>query len=141
MTQLLDNKGQGKVGDALVSNIKADARLSIISGCFSIYGYALLKEQLKQVDALRLLIPDYRSRPVSKTGSTFNVPGLTGNEVDRRFRNSLNLIEIARECADWLRQKAEIKAVTSTVPSNLFHIQNPEGDSHAIHGSSSSFQH
>ena len=39
---LLDNKGQGKVGDALGKSIQADARLSVVSGLFSIYGYAVL---------------------------------------------------------------------------------------------------
>jgi predicted HTH transcriptional regulator len=57
MTTLLDNKGQGKVGDALAEGIQANARLSILSGLFSIYGYSVLKKQLARVGGLRLLIP------------------------------------------------------------------------------------
>ena len=57
MTLLLDNKGQGKVGDALAEGIHANAHVSILSSLFSIYGYSALKKQLERADALRLLIP------------------------------------------------------------------------------------
>jgi len=137
MTQLLDNKSQGKVGDALIDSIKADARLSVISGYFSIYGYALLKDQLGEIGALRLAIPKNTLESVSGNDIPFLIPGLTGSKMDRHFRNTLNLTAIARECAEWLQSKAEIKSVSLPVLQNLFHIQNPDGDSSAIHGSSS----
>ena len=57
MTVLLDNKGQGKVGDALAEGIQANAHISILSSLFSIYGYSALKKQLESTDVLRLLIP------------------------------------------------------------------------------------
>ena len=57
MTVLLDNKGQGKVGDALIKSIKTNARLAIASSLFSIYGFSALKTQLTRIDTLRLLIP------------------------------------------------------------------------------------
>ena len=136
MAVLLDNKGQGKVGDALIESIKADARLSILSGLFSIYGYAALKKQLEKVGAIRLLIPLNDTMIALETDTPFRIAGLTGSEADRRFRNSLNLAEIARECAQWLQQKAEIKSVSLPVYQNLFHIKNTDGSSRAIHGSS-----
>ncbi len=43
MTTLLDNKTQGKVGETLAGSIGQDARLSIVSSLFSIYGYRSLK--------------------------------------------------------------------------------------------------
>ncbi len=136
MTILLDNKGQGKVGDALAESIQANARLSILSGLFSVYGYSALKKQLARSDVLRLLIPSNDSPGTSGNEQPFRVPGLTGSEADRRFRNSLNLTEIARECAGWLEQKADIRAVSLPVFQNLFHIENADGSTVAIHGSS-----
>ncbi len=137
MTVLIDNKGQGKVGDALGKSIQADARLSVVSGLFSIYGYNVLKNELAHVDALRLLIPSNDNKsllPVDK--HPLQVAGLAGDEGDRRFRNSLNLTKIARECAGWLEQKADIRAVSLPVFQNLFHIENTDGSTVAIHGSS-----
>jgi superfamily II DNA or RNA helicase len=127
MTILLDNKGQGKVGDALSKSIEAEARLSIVSSMFSIYGYAVLKKELKQIDALRLLIPQ-NDAGVDKS--------LIGDEGDRRFRNSLNMVKVARECAGWLDKKADIRAVSLPVFQNLFHVENKDESAVAIHGSS-----
>ena len=132
MPVLLDNRGEGKVGDALEKNIQADANLAIMSSLFSIYGYSALKKKLSQIDTLRLLIPP----SASASGSQFRIDGLTGDDADRRFRNSLNQSQIARECSEWLRQKAEIRAVSLPVPQNLIHVDNPDGGSVAIHGSS-----
>lgn len=136
MTALLDNKGQGKVGDAIAEGIQANARLSILSGLFSVYGYSALRKQLSRAGLLRLLIPSNDVPVTSGSEQPFRVVGLTGSESDRRFRNSLNLAEIARECAQWLQQKAEIRTVSLPVPQNLFHIENPDGSAIAVHGSS-----
>lgn len=133
---LLDNKGQGKVGDALASGIQADAQLSILSSHFSIYGYSALKRHLGAIRALRLLISSNDKSIESKTEQKFRAAGLSGGPADRRFRNSLNMTEIARECTQWLQQKAEIRAVSLPVFQNLFHVENPDGSAMAVHGSS-----
>ena len=96
MTVLLDNKNQGKVSDALKENIQPDSRLSIISGLFSIYGYAALKRELGRIEAVRLLLPLSHA----SNEAPFQLNGLVGTAVDRRFRNSLNIAQVARECAE-----------------------------------------
>ena len=137
MTVLLDNKGHGKVGDVLGKSIQEDARLSFLSGLFSIYGYVLLKNQLAQIDALRLLIPSKDAGSMLPGNKQpFRVKVLAGDEGDRRFRNSLNLTEVARDCAEWLEKKADIRSVSLPVFQNLFHIENTDGSTVAIHGSS-----
>jgi len=133
---LLDNRTQGRVGEVLRESIQDNARLSIISSLFSVYAYFLLNQELARVGALRLLFPpNADSIPESET-KPLQIPGLTGCAVDRCFRNTLNLTKIARECAQWLEQKAEIKRILSPVSQNLFHIENPDNDAVAIHGSS-----
>jgi hypothetical protein len=138
MTQLLDNKGDRKVGSALEKNIDVNARLSVISGLFSIYGYAALQNQLSEIDSLRLLIPANNSGLIlSNDKQPLEIASIAGDYGDRRFRNTLNLTQVARECSEWLKQKANIKAIALPVPQNLFHIHNSNGNSVAIHGSSS----
>jgi hypothetical protein len=137
MTLLLDNKGQRTVGDALKESTQPGARMSILSRIFSIYGYTLLKNYLDPIDSVRLLIPAVTTESTYREGKQpFHLNGLLGDEEDRRFRNALNLTSITRDCAEWLSRKAEIRAVSRPVPQNLFHIENPDGNTSAIHGSS-----
>jgi SNF2 family DNA or RNA helicase len=66
------------------------------------------------------------------------LPGLNGDAFERRFKNQLNQHQIAKECADWLTKKAEIKRVNNpySVNQNLFHVQKAPGSAVAIQGSS-----
>ena len=136
MPELLDNKGQGRVGNALEKSIQANANVSILSSLFSIYGYSALEKQLNLTNTLRLLIPSGNTLTASNDEIPFRIKELTGGEADRRFRNSLNMTEIARRCSQLLREKAQIRTVSLPVPQNLFHIDNPDGSAIAIHGSS-----
>jgi len=131
---LLDNKKNGKVGDALKDNLKSGARLSIISGLFSIYGFETLKKELSRVEKVRLLFSKIEA---TKEG-TLNFQGINGDAFERRFKNRLNQAQIAKECADWLDKKAEVKVVNNPhiLNQNLFHIQIDNGESLAIQGSS-----
>jgi len=131
MTTLLDNKGQGKVGDAISESIQDDARLAIASSVFSIYGYAALSKEVARVGALRLLLP----RSNAGRSTPFRIDGLAGCEMDRVFRNQLNLGHVARECAQWLGEKAEVRGISLPVAQNLIHVENPDGSAVAVNGS------
>ena len=52
---LLDNRKNGKVGDAIIENLISGTRVSIISALFSIYSFESLKKELNRVDSVRLL--------------------------------------------------------------------------------------
>jgi len=137
MTLLLDNKTQGSVGDTLVSHVQKSSKLSILSGMFSIYGYEALKKQLDSVESVRLLLPSGQGLLNPADQQSFTITDLAGGDLDRRFRNSLDITKIARECAEWIEKKTEIKTIPTVVNLNLFHINNPDGTSMAINGSSS----
>ena len=132
---LLDNKKNGKVGDALRDNIQRNSRLSIISGMFSIYAYEALKKELSQVEEVRLLFSKIPS--ANHENLHLKIHGLNGDKYERRFQNKLEQVRIARECATWLSEKSEIRAVNGShvVNQSIFHINNGEGDSIAIQGS------
>ncbi|MDM7919720.1 MAG: helicase, partial [Methanosarcina sp.] len=133
---IIDNKANGKIGEELRKNITKNARLSVISSLFSIYGYSELKTELEKTDSFRLLLPQTSYQGKNRIDNELEIRGLTGSEVDRRFRNTLNLTQIARECAEWLSRKAEIKAVAIPIPQNLFQVAKPDGENIAIYGSS-----
>ena len=131
---LLDNKKNGKVGDTLRDNLQAGSSLAIIAGLFSIYGFDVLKKELNRVDQVRLLFSKIQNVP----GDNLPLPGLNGDAFERRFKNQLNQHQIAKECADWLTKKAEIKRVNNpySVNQNLFHVQKEQSSALAIQGSS-----
>jgi len=117
---LIDNKKNGKVGDVLKQNITNNSKLSIISGYFTIYAFAELKKELTRIKELRLLF----SAPIFKNGHINNY--LSGEPEEIKFKNQLQQVKIARECASWIRDKVQTKevATTETIPFNLYHINN-----------------
>ena len=82
--------------DDIVAQMKAGSRLSIAASCFSIYAFQELKEALKDIKELRFIF----------TSPTFT----TGSEFEVKLRNELTQRAIARECADWIREKACFKS-------------------------------
>jgi len=133
---ILDNKIHGKVGDKLKENLEKGSRLSILSSLFSVFGYHELKKELDKVEKFRMVIPNNPAGSQVSEDGDYLVDGLTGSKADRPFRNKLNITRIAKECADWLSSKGKIKAANIPIPQNLFHVNNPDGNQIAIHGSS-----
>ena len=134
---LLDNRAQGRVADVLVERIAKGAQLSVLSGSFSIYAYSLLKDHLKKVDSLRLLLPAGAPAASADNGASFRVAELAGGSTtDRRYRNQLDMARTARDCAKWLRDTADVRAVGSPTPQNLIHVASRGADGLAISGSS-----
>ncbi len=125
---LIDNKKNAKVGDVLKEHIEDDSKLSIISGYFTIYAFKELKSELLKVNKLKLLF----SNPLNYDTNIF-----AGEKAEIKFKNSLQQVKIARECADWLEEKVKVKEVKTSgvIPYNLYHI-NKDSEDIAIHGSS-----
>jgi len=126
---LLDNKSQGKVGDVIAKNLNESSELTVLSGLFSIYGFAKLNKELSKIQNLRLAIAQ------THDGTPPTSTNLIGGESDRQFRNGLNMARVAKACAAWVDKKAEVRDVSTPVPQNLFHIKNGE-ETLAISGSS-----
>lgn len=131
---LLDNKKNGKVGDALREHLTEGAKLSVISGLFSIYGFESLKNELKGLDKFRLILAQEPANDLPDG----KVAALAGDEFELRFRNRLDQNRIAKECAKWLADKADIKVARNpqAFGQNLLLAQGKDGDAIGIQGSS-----
>ena len=121
---LIDNKTNGRVGEELRKSMGRSTQFSVLSGFFSLYAFSELKDALGKIGSARFLLPNVDDF------------GLLGGITERRFRNRLNIANVAKECAEWVKRKAEIRSPQLPVGSNLFHVLNAEGHSIAIHGSS-----
>lgn len=131
-----DNLSRGSVGGYLKEHLKAGSSLSVVSAYFTIYAYHALKAQLdvvNQVDFLfgeprflRSLDPektDKRSFQIEDTGLTLS------NRLEQR--------RVAKECAEWLRDKVRVRSVkqSNLLHGKMYHIAQG-GQENAILGSS-----
>ncbi len=141
--KMLDNKRSGIVGDALKPYFKKDAKVAIMSSYFTIYAFEALKKELMKVDEVRFLFidPTFTSEKHSQGTTDIDKSDrdkkLSGSELEIKMRNELTQAKIAKECADWISSKVKMKSLTSPLTQNrLFHIENKDGSSVAIQGSS-----
>ena len=139
--KILDNKQFGKVGDELRENISKGSKLSVISAYFTIYAFNELYKELNKIDKMRFIFTEptfvknekevirqyYINRDLEKN--------ISGNEFEIKMRNKLNQANIAKECANWLKEKVEIKSLKQPNPAQqrLVYIDNEE-DAIAING-------
>jgi hypothetical protein len=99
-----DNHVRGKVAEFLDQNIQANAKLSVVSAYFTIYAYDALKNALNKIGHLDFLFgePSFINRlDPEKTDSKQFLLKRDGLEL----ANQLQLKRIAKECADWIREK------------------------------------
>ena len=114
---VIDNINQ-KLRDDLALEIKQGSKVSIAASCFSIYAYQELKKQLENIEELRFIFtsPTFISESFSKEKKEFFIPRLNrerslyGSDFEVRLRNELSQKAIARECAEWIREKARFKS-------------------------------
>lgn len=114
---LIDNKNK-TLKDDLAVEIKQDSKISIAAACFSIYAFQELKEQLMDIDELRFIFtsPTFTTEKTKKEKREFYIPRLNrerslyGTEFEVKLRNELTQKAIAKECADWIRQKVTFKS-------------------------------
>ena len=115
--ELINNVGK-TLRDDLMQQMQSGSRLSIAASCFSIYAFQELKEALKDIKELRFIFtsPTFTTEKTSKQQREFYIPRLDrertlyGSEFEVKLRNELTQKAIARECAEWIRQKACFKS-------------------------------
>ena len=109
------------VRDDMEKSIKKGSKVSIAAACFSMYAYQELKTQLNSVDEFRFVFtsPTFVTSKTEKQKREFYIPRLNretslyGTEFELKLRNEMTQKAIAKECADWIRQKATFKSNTT----------------------------
>lgn len=115
--EIIDNINK-TLRDDLKVEIKDGSKLSIAAACFSIYAFQELKEELKGIDELRFIFtsPTFTTEKAKKEKREFYIPRLNrerslyGTEFEVKLRNELSQKAIAKECAEWIMQKATFKS-------------------------------
>ncbi len=126
--EVLDNK-LNKFGDDLKNEIKQGDKLYIASAVFSMYGYEELKKQLENIDELEFIFTNptfIKEKKETKEERKFEIDALqrqksiVGSEFEIKLKNKLNGRAIAKECANWIKQKARFKSNINNNPIQRF---------------------
>lgn len=123
------------VRDDLEKRIKYGSKVSIAAACFSIYAYQALKNELEKCDEFRFIFtsPTFVAEKTQKERREFYIPRLNrekslyGTEFELRLRNELKQKAVARECAEWMRKKAQFRTnATHEGMNNFLVVDNPK---------------
>jgi len=135
-TSIIDNHEHGSVGEFIKEKIQLNSKLSVVSAFFTIYAYDALREELEKIESLRFLYGDPKSTqtldPAKASKKVFKL-----EDENIELENVLEQNSIAKDCADWIKRKVEIRSVKQVnfLHGKLYHINN-NGVEEAIVGSS-----
>src|SRR6266404_2795829 len=114
---LRDNHTRGSVAEFLEAKIQTESKLSVVSAYFTIYAYDALRSYLDTIGHLDFLFgePSFVNRlDPDKTEKKSFIIDAEGLELANKLRQK----RVAKECADWIERKVDIKTIKQ---SNLLH--------------------
>jgi len=131
--KVLDNR-KNRVIDELKEGLGKGSKLSVISAYFTIYAYAELKKELDKIDNMRLIFTEptfvHKDQELIREYYIVRQPAkkMSGNEFELKLSNKMKQAAIAKECAEWVEKKANIKSLKRPNPAQLrlIYIENPE---------------
>jgi hypothetical protein len=122
-----DNHSRGTAGDFLKPLLKEGTTLSVVSAYFTMHAYHALKQDLNSIQRLRFLFgePTFVSN-VNKGSKESREFKLT--EDGLTLRNQLKQKKEARECAEWIKEKVDIRSIKQAglLHGKLYHVKNGE---------------
>ena len=136
--KILDNKFNF-VYQELQQNIKKGSKVSVISALFSMYAYDKLKKDLNKIDNMRFIYtkPSFL-KDNSKESRQYYIDNnsIFGNDYEIKLKNELTQGSISKECADWIRDKVEIKSfkTPNEAQPRMICVDNNDDSSIAING-------
>lgn len=138
---LFDNKTK-LLGDDLKKSIKPNSKIKIVASYFSIYAFEALKDELSKIEELQFIFPTptFVSKGITdklkKEKREYYIPKhmnenmLYGTDFEIRLRNQLTQKVIAKECADWVKNKVTFKSnITPNGIPNFIYVDNGENES------------
>ena len=136
--KILDNKFNF-VYQELTENIKKGSKLSVISALFSMYAYDKLKKDLNRIDSMRFIYtkPSFLKDNTKESRQYYiDNNSIFGNDYEIKLKNELTQGSISKDCADWIREKVEIKSfkTPNEAQPRMICVDNKDDSSIAING-------
>lgn len=131
-----DNHSRGSVADFLNLKISEGSKLSIVSAYFTIHAYEALSDRLEGIEDLQFLFGEPRFiaslDPEKNERKQFSIDD-DGLELSNRLAQR----KVAFDCANWIKQKVQIRSVVNAnfLHGKMYHIDDGRRE-HALLGSS-----
>ncbi len=106
--KIIRNTGVDRLIDLLRPRFKPGQHLDLITPTFSLFAFAVLRDELDRLAQTRLLLP-----------AEATDLALLGGATDRGARNSLQTRWLAKRCADWVHRKVELRHAQGAVPQGM----------------------
>lgn len=133
---LRDNHTRGTVANFLDEKVRDGSVLSVVSAYFTIYAYDAMKPTFDRIEHLDFLFgePSFVNRldPNKTEKKAFLI-----DDDGLQLANQLQQKRVAKECAEWIESKVDIKTVrqSNLLHGKMYHVANG-GVEDAILGSS-----
>lgn len=119
--KLLKNSGADRVIDLLLPKLQAGYQLDVVTPGFSLFAFADMQTKLSALKQAHMVLP-----------ATVSDLGFLGGEADRAARNKLESRWLAKRCAEWARNKAEIRLAKGSVPQGAAVIRDGSGKAEQV---------
>ena len=146
VSSIRDNYRCGSVGGFLRDAITSESELAIVSAYFTIHAYSQLKKNFDNIAHLKFLFgeptfiksinPDSSDNNNKKNNT--RAYKFEDDNLQISPESQLSQKKIAKECAAWLNEKAEIRSMVKPnfLHGKMYHIHQKSGVEKAIVGSS-----
>ncbi|MDP3451505.1 MAG: helicase-related protein [Bacteroidales bacterium] len=139
--EIIDNKQGRLLGDEIKKRIFSETSIFLSTGYFSIYAFLFLKDKLKDIKEIEILL---LSDPVQNTPvgvSLKNSVLLFGDNSEQELQNQLLLRNASEECAGWLKKKARISTLITpnSFGMKMLVLENDNGNNIAVNTNLSDF--
>jgi Superfamily II DNA/RNA helicases, SNF2 family len=115
--RIIRNSGDERVIDVVRPHLKEGYRLDAVTPALSLFAFAELMAEMERLDKARLLIP--------QEGSDL---AILGSDADRASRNQLRTRWLAKQFAEWLAAKAEVRRAVGAVPQSALVLRDSKDD-------------
>ena len=118
-TLIRDNKDYGSVGEFLKYVVKEGSEISVVSAYFTIFAYYGLHEQLDSIKSMKFLFGE----PTFITSDNVDVRNykIEDESIVIKPAEKFSQKRIAAKCADWIRDKVEIKSIVK-IDMLVYHL-------------------
>lgn len=107
--RLIQNAGTDRVIDLIRPHLRHGNQLGCVTPSFSLYAFSEMREALSALDRVQLVLPP-----------DDDVLEFLGAEGDRAARNRLQARWLAKQCADWISRKVDVRRAQGPVPQGAF---------------------
>ena len=113
--KIVSNTGTDRVIDLIRPHLKRGNQLDVVTPSFSLLAFAEMLEALSGLDKVQLLLP------LEDAELAF-----FGGDADRAARNKLQMRWLALRCAEWVRDKVELRRTRGGIPQGATVMRNSQ---------------